>query len=103
VSAAALLANLPEETRKKYPTPESLASVFLASSLVDASSLQILGQNATDATHVSVRVQIYENGRAHEAALPLQLGPGGWQMAVSEQQIEKIARRLKAPVSPSGP
>ena len=90
--ADALLARLPEDTRKKYPTAESLAAIAVAGEILKGGALELPGETFTDATHAVV--QIRTHGGAKEIKLPMQLGPGGWQFVVPERAIDGIAGRL---------
>ena len=90
--ADALLARLPEDARKKYPTAESLAAIAVAGEMLKGGALELPGETFRDATHAVI--QIRTQNSAKEARLPMQLGPGGWQFVVPERAIDGMGRRL---------
>jgi hypothetical protein len=90
--AEAFLARLPEASRVKYPTPESLAALAVMGEILRGGALQIVGHTMVDPLHATVRVRTSDEGK--EAKLPMRLGPGGWQMVVPEGAITAIERQM---------
>ena len=88
--ADALLARLPEDARRKYPTAESLAAIAVAGEMLKGGAMEIPDETFADATHAIIRIRTQNK----ETKLPMQLGAGGWQFVVPERAIDGIARRL---------
>jgi hypothetical protein len=93
--AEAMIATLPEATRNKYPTAESLTALYVADQINEASAIQVVSEKAVDAQHVTLSVGKL-SGRPDD--IPMQLGPDGWQIDLSNAKLfEKIKRQLLKP------
>jgi hypothetical protein len=91
--AEALLAGLPPEARAKYPTPEKLAALFFANSILEeVHAFRVLEPVATDATHARLPIRFPGNNKS--PSLPLELGPDGWRIVIVEKQIDLVRARL---------
>jgi hypothetical protein len=90
--AEAMLATLPESTRAKYPTPESLVVLYAEDTLKDIPAVQITDEKRLDAQHVTLLLRT-ANPRPSE--IPMQLGPSGWQIDLSQGKLfEKVKSQL---------
>ncbi len=97
----ALIAELPASVRTKYPTPESLAVLFFANFITGHDAARILGQVVRDPQHATVTVglDLASSGRP----FPMQRGPDGWQLAVTEAMMPELLRQVRgAPERPGG-
>jgi hypothetical protein len=91
--AEALLAGLPPEGRAKYPTPEKLAALFFANSILEeVHAFQVLDPIAVDATHARLPIRFPGNNKS--PSLPLELGADGWRIVIVEKQIDLVRARL---------
>jgi hypothetical protein len=95
VEATAWLESLPESDRAKW-SPEKLAALFITAILTEVPALQIK-EVAFESGGQKAIVSLYvPQAKAKEGAqrVPMQLGPGGWQVIVSEQQIERMREKI---------
>jgi hypothetical protein len=96
LKAEAWLASLPELDRPMW-SPEKLAALFIAGILTEVPALQIrevIVENDGQDAVVSLYIP---QAKAKEAAqrVPMHLGPIGWQVIVSEQQIDRLRENLR--------
>jgi hypothetical protein len=91
--ANALLQRLPVDSRKNFPTPESLAALAVTGEILKGGVLEILGQNLLDPSRAIVTVRTNDEGKT--AKLSMQLGPAGWQFEIPEAAIDAIERRMR--------
>jgi hypothetical protein len=88
--AAALLARLPEGSRRPYATPEDLlAAVFAGSGPLDGAQLVTRQQVNPNEMTEYVRVKDSE-GRSRQVFLALHKLPGGWRLAVPANTLDQI-------------
>jgi hypothetical protein len=97
-TAEAILAALPEPDRLKFPTPEKLAALFFADAFTQMQAAHVTGVTLTDAQHAMVVVR---GLTPREQKIPMQLGPNGWQIAISESMARVLdgwtQRKLRPP------
>lgn len=86
---SALLATLPESTRKEYPTPEKLMAMMMSDAAMNVSAFQVLNQTMSDPTHATLTVAGLTNRKMD---LSMQLAADGWQMVVSDEMTLKHLR-----------
>lgn len=93
--AEAMLATLPDSLRQKYPTPESVAALYVADLLNEVSAVQVARETATDAQHVTLSVRKI-SGSAGD--VPMRLGTDGWQVDLAQGKLfEKVKQQLLKP------
>jgi hypothetical protein len=88
-----LLSSLPSEARAKYPTPEKLVALVLTGELFKSAAAEIRGQTNENSDRTILTVRLGENQR--EAKIPLQRTPDGWRLSVSDEQVQKLIKRLR--------
>ena len=97
--AAELLASLPAEARRKYPTAESLAALVLVGEIVDTTAVKVVGVSFTDAEHATV--DLFRLQAADQALrVRMEHGVGGWRMMVSDRIIDTLKQRMSETNSP---
>lgn len=91
--AEAAIAMLPESSRAKYPTPESLAALFLAQVVNDLTGIRVTDQTVTgnEAT-ISVSGLQKPIGKMN-----LRQTPDGWQVVLNPEVFASIRRMLLTP------
>jgi len=87
-------ASLSAAEREKYPTPESILTLFLAKALIRVSSLQIVETEPKDALNATVTVR---GLMGNDQKLPMRLGPTGWQLLEGEKNVEWLREEFRAP------
>jgi hypothetical protein len=95
--AEAWVATWPAEALPK-PTPEKLAATVMSGPITEVPALHILSaaiENDGRTATLSVRVPHASKPDATER-VPMQLGPKGWYVVVSENQIERLQKKLRA-------
>jgi hypothetical protein len=90
--AEALIANLPEDERAEYPTPEKLAALSLASLVLNQTAFQIDAQTPVDAQNVTLSVSSVAGNKSRD--VPFVSSPTGWQVVVPESAIAEIQNKL---------
>ena len=88
--AEALISVLPESERSES-TPEKLAALWFAQTVLNVSAAQISGQTVTDPTHATLSVR---GGIGAGGQVSMQLGSNGWQMVVPAQALESAQIKL---------
>lgn len=87
--AEAVVADLPEEARKKYPTPERLAVLYFALVLPEFPSAEIAGVDFQDSQHATVSVR----GLSEKTdRIQMQLSAQGWRVVVPAGITERLGR-----------
>jgi hypothetical protein len=88
-----IVAALPEADRAKYSTPEKLIALFFADAFTQMQAAHVTSVTLSDPQHAMLTVR---GLTPREQKIPLQLGPGGWQIAVPENMgrgLENWVRR----------
>jgi hypothetical protein len=94
--ATAILARLPEATRKTYDTPEKLVALLLARE-TDARAMQVLGANlAGDDALVNLRLQKYD-GKTKDEGYQFRRSGDGWRLVVPGKAVDKLGKKLSEP------
>lgn len=88
--AEALVAGLPESTRRQF-TPGKLAALWFEGSVVDVPAAQILRQTQLDATHVMLLTRGSVGGGP---TVTLRKADSGWQLIVPEHGLETVQKKV---------
>lgn len=91
--AEQLIGDMPEAERAHW-TPEKLGRQFFNGVLGQTKALEIAGEALTDAQHATLRLRL----RGRDDATfeqPMQLGPAGWRVVITEQPIAAVQKRLR--------
>ncbi len=94
----AQLARLPPALRAKYPTPESLAALLFAEVVTGHDAARLVREDFSDPRHATVTVAFARTPAGRP--LPLELGAGGWQLAISAELLPELRRALGAAPAP---
>ena len=88
-----MLAALPEAARAKYPDAEKVAALFFANLVTGHTAARVLSQDLTDPQHATVTFAFERmpTGRP----LAVRLGPGGWQLAVTDEMAVEFQRQMR--------
>jgi len=97
--ADALIAALPADAQSKYPTPEKLVALFLASLLLNQTAVQIEGQTASDAQHITLIVSSADGGKTNNFSFISSVV--GWQLVVPDKVIDQVQNQLRGASSRS--
>jgi hypothetical protein len=92
--AAELRERLPEEMRIKYPAPESLAAIVVTNEILKTPAVQVMGYTLVDPQHATLTVRQL-SAAGQEMKMPMELGPGGWRLVVSDKVIETLNERMR--------
>ncbi|PTX91225.1 hypothetical protein [Opitutus sp. ER46] len=96
-----LIATLPAATREQYPTPESLAALFVADAVTNIAAVQVLTQITVGPKNVVLEIS-HLGGKSFD--LPLVQTADGWKVWVEHASAaKKIAQRLLGPTRPATP
>ena len=87
--AEAVVAALPEEARKKYPTPERLAVLYFGLMLTELPAAEIAGVSFQDSQHAIVSVRGFTE---KIDKVQMQLSSQGWQVVVPASTTERLGR-----------
>jgi hypothetical protein len=96
--ADAFFAQLPEETRAQYGTPEKIAATMLAATLPD--NLSAMGAlldsaNATTGDNAKLLMQVQRSdGTQKDSFFDFQRGPEGWQLVVPSDVLAAYQKLL---------
>lgn len=97
--AAELLASLPVEARRKYPTAESLAALVVAGEIVDTAAVKVVGVRFADSRHATIdALRLQAADRA--LSVRMELGADGWRMEVSDRIMDTLKERMGDTNSP---
>ena len=91
----ALIAEMPQGERAEW-TGGKLAGLFFQAKLSQYPAAQITGEERVDAQNVIVKLRA--PGKPNEV-FPMRLGPSGWQVVVSGQQIAALKTKVPALLS----
>jgi hypothetical protein len=86
---------LPSNAAEKFPTAESLAGLLFANVITGTEAARVLDENITDPRHATVTIAFPRAPSGQ--AFPMQLGPHGWQLAISEAMLPDLERALRPP------
>lgn len=86
-----LIDHLPAEARARYPTPELLWGLIITKYALDVSAIHIAAAVPESAVRTSLTVK---GLTASDERLPMQLGPGGWQLFLGKSQLTALRREL---------
>lgn len=101
VKANAVLAAMTETERGQW-TPEKLGTLFVAEMLNEMPALQIKETSVEkDGRSATLTVHLPSVAKLKEATIriPMQLGPSGWQVILSERNFERVIRKTQSPES----
>jgi hypothetical protein len=90
--AEAMIAAMSPDARSQW-TPDKLATLFFGSVITDVSGVSITSEVTPDAQHATVAFRVPEVDEAKTRA-DFQLGPQGWQVIITDQQMDALQRRL---------
>ena len=90
--AKAIIAEMPPEERQGW-TEKQLAGLYFQAKFSQYPAGQITGEKSVDAQNVIVKLRA--PGWPNET-FPMRLGTSGWQVVVSEQQIEALRMKIPA-------
>jgi hypothetical protein len=92
--AEQLIATLPEAARAAW-TAEKLGLQFFTGVFAEVPAAQIVGDRMDGARDATVELRLY--GKADvKVSQPMQLGPNGWQVVITDKNIAAVQKRMRA-------
>lgn len=90
--AEAILANLPDDARRQYASPEDLLALIVAGN-VPLDSALIVARQQNEADDVTEYVRLRDSqGRTRQVFLSLRKGQDGWRLSVPANTLAPIAK-----------
>lgn len=91
--AEELIRTLPEIIRAEW-TAEKLGLQFFNGLFAEVPAAQIVGEKMESAQSASVDLRLYGKAQA-QMAQPMQLGPRGWQIVISDRNIAAVQKKMR--------
>jgi len=92
-----MFAQLSDDTRAKYGTPEKLLALMIAQNAATLTGMQVLGQREMDQPdQVGMRIRFgNDQGQTKEDSFLLHRGTDGtWRLMVSENTVDKFSKQM---------
>jgi hypothetical protein len=93
--ADAMFAQLSDQTRAQYGSPEKLLALMIAKDAGSVTGMQVLGQREISADDVGVRMRFgNDQGQTKEDSFLLHRSADGYQLMLTDAAVKNLARKL---------